>query len=167
MWSQHHGPDVKVRDVMAKDVKTLRETDTVRAAARQLAEHRIGGMPVVDGSGTLVGILTELDVLEALKTQHKKLRMLMPPEISFGISFVQVMEEREATLAFEEIGDRPVSGIMTTDVAAVAPDDAIEHAIQLMVQRKVHRLPVAEGGKVVGILTRGDVLRGFFRSLVE
>jgi CBS domain-containing protein len=56
---------------------------------------------------------------------------------------------------------------MSKDVAAIGADDAVERAIQLMVKRKVHRLPVVERGKVVGVVTRGDILRGFFRSLPQ
>lgn len=152
---------------MGKDVKSLRPTDTLRTAAERLAQHGIGGMPVVDASGAVQGVLTEYDILEALKTQHKTLRMLMPPQISFGISFVEVLEDREAAKAFAEIGDRTVGEVMTKDVAAIDADETIERAIQLMVKRKVHRLPVVEKGKVVGVVTRGDILRGFFRSLPQ
>jgi len=148
-----------------KDVQALRPTDSLRDAAERLAAHGIGGMPVLDASGGLQGIVTEFDILEAMKTQNRTLRMLMPPQISFGISFVEVLEDREAAKAFAEIGDRPVADVMTTDVAWIAADESLEHAIQLMVHRKVHRLPVVDGGKVVGVVTRGDILRGFFRSL--
>jgi len=64
-------------------------------------------------------------------------------------------------------GDRPVAEVMSKDVAAVGADETVERAIQLMVKRKVHRLPVVDRGKVVGVLTRGDILKGFFRSLPE
>lgn len=158
---------MKVREVMTKEVETLLPTDTVRIAAKRLAARGVGGMPVVDNAGSLKGVLTEFDILEAMKTQHKRLKMLMPPEISFGISFVEVLEEREAAKAFEEIGDRPVGDVMSKEVAWVAMDETVEHAIQLMVNRKVHRLPVVDRGKVVGVVTRGDILRGFFRSLPE
>lgn len=157
---------MQVRDVMSPGVKTLQPSDTVRRAVRLLAEHGVGGMPVVE-EGALVGLLSETDVLEGLRTHHKKLRMLMPPEISFGISFVEVLEEREASKALEEIGDASVTDIMTKDVATVSPEASIGQAIRTMVQREVHRLVVVERDKVVGIVTRGDVLRGFLRSLAE
>ena len=158
---------MKVREVMQTDVKVLHPSDSLLTAAKRLAEHGIGGMPVCDPSGALQGVITEYDILEAMKTQHKTLKMLMPPQISFGISFVEVLEDREAAKAFEEIGARPVSEVMTRDVAWVGADEKVERAIQIMVKRNVHRLPVVEHGKVVGVLTRGDVLKGFFRSLPE
>ena len=158
---------MQVREVMTGSVETLLPTDTVRIAAKRLAARGVGGMPVVDAAGALQGVLTEFDILEAMKTQHKRLKMLMPPEISFGISFVEILEDREATKAFDEIGDRPVGDVMSKDVAWVAADATVERAIQLMVNRKVHRLPVVDRDKVVGVVTRGDILRGFFRSLPE
>jgi len=158
---------MKVHEVMTKNAETLLPTDSVRIAAKRLAARGVGGMPVVDNAGSLKGVLTEFDILEAMKTQHKRLKMLMPPEISFGISFVEILEEREAAKAFEEIGDRAVGDVMSKDVAWVAVDETVERAIQLMVNKKVHRLPVVDHGKVVGVVTRGDILRGFFRSLPE
>ena len=91
--------------------------------------------------------------------------MLMPPEIAFGISFVEIVRDREALSAFAELGDRPIADIMSRDVFAVAPSDDVEKVIQTMVKRRVHRVPVLEGGKLVGIVTRADILRGFFRTL--
>lgn len=156
---------MKVRDVMSGDPISLKLTATLREAAITLADESVGGCPVVDPAGRIVGMLSEVDILEALKTQNKELRMLMPPEITFGISFVEIIREREAFSAFQEIETKLVKDIMTREVFWVSPEDNVEAAIQLMVKHKVHRIPVVEGGKLVGILTRGDVLRGFFRTV--
>ncbi len=154
-----------IRDVMSKDPITLKPTATLREAAIILADESVGGCPVVDDDGRIIGMLSEVDILDALKTQHKELRMLMPPEITFGISFVEIIKEREALAAFKEVENRLVKDIMTKEVHAVGPDDSVERAIRLMVQHKIHRIPVVEGNRLVGILTRGDVLRGFFRQM--
>ncbi len=154
---------MRVRDVMSKNPITIRPTTTLREAAITLAEESVGGCPVVDARGKLVGMLSEVDILEALKTQNKELRMLMPPEITFGISFVEVIKEREASTAFKEVESKLVRDVMTKDVHAVSPEDRVEDAIRLMVRHHIHRIPVIEGDRLVGILTRGDVLRGFFR----
>lgn len=156
---------MKVREVMSPNPFTLPPTTTVATAAVALSESKVGGCPVVDASGKVVGMLTEMNILEALRTQHKELKMLMPPELSFGISFVEIVTKREAASAFEDVGNWPIERIMTTDIVSVGPDDELETAIQLMVKHRIHRLPVMEAGKVVGILTRTDILRGFFRTL--
>lgn len=154
---------MRVRDVMSKDPITLRPTATLREAAITLAEESVGGCPVVDQRGKVIGMLSEVDILEALKTQSKELRMLMPPEITFGISFVEVIKEREALAAFREAETELVKDLMTKEIHAVSPGDPVERAIRIMVQHRIHRIPVIEGDRLVGILTRGDVLRGFFR----
>ena len=154
-----------IRDVMSKEPITLKPTATLREAAITLADESVGGCPVVDTGGHLLGMLSEVDILEALKTQHKELRMLMPPEITFGISFVEIIKEREALAAFKEVEDRTVQDLMTKEIHSVGPEDPVEKAIQIMVQHKIHRIPVVEGGRLVGIVTRGDVLRGFFRHV--
>ena len=154
---------MRVRDVMSMDPVTLRPTASLREAALTLAEESVGGCPVVDDRGNVVGMLSEVDILEALKTQNKELRMLMPPEIMFGISFVEVIKERDALAAFKELEGKRVVDAMTKEVHAVGPGDPVERAIRIMVERRIHRVPVIEGDRLVGILTRGDVLRGFFR----
>jgi len=156
---------MKIRDVMSKDPLTLKPTATLREAAITLADESVGGLPVVDDSGRVIGMLSEVDILEALKTQHKELRMLLPPEITFGISFVEVIKEREAVAAFKDVEAKIVRDIMTPGVQSVGPDDEVARAIDLMVKHRVHRVPVLEKGVLVGIVTRGDILRGFLRQV--
>jgi CBS domain-containing protein len=156
---------MKVRDVMSENPFALPPTASVAAAAIALAESKVGGCPVVDASGRVVGMLTELNVLEALKTQHKELKVLMPPEISFGISFVEIVKTTEAASAFAEVGEWPIERIMTREVVSVGPEDDIERAIQLMVKHRIHRVPVIERRTLVGIVTRTDILKGFFRTV--
>jgi CBS domain-containing protein len=157
---------MKVRDIMAAHPVALRPDDTIREATAKLAASGVGGAPVVDEVGRLLGVLSEVDVLEALKTEHRTLRMLMPPEIAFGIDFVEIVKERDALEAFRETGDTPVSEVMTRDVVTVEPEESVERVIPLMVKQRVHRIPVVEEGKLVGVVTRGDVLRGFFREVM-
>lgn len=98
---------------------------------------------------------------------HKVLQMLMPPEITLGISFVEAVNEREALAAFKEVEDKRVQDVMTKEIHSVGPDEKVERAIERMVQDRIHRIPVVEKGKLVGILTHGDVLRGFFRPAMR
>ena len=138
---------LKIRDVMSEEPITLKPTATLREAAITLADESVGGCPVVDDRGRILGMLSEVDILEALKTQHKELRMLMPPEITFGISFVEIIKEREALAAFKEVEDRLVRDLVTKEIHSVRPEDSVEKAIRIMVQHKIHRIPVVEGGR--------------------
>lgn len=156
---------MKVEEVMTKNPFVLRPDDTLREAAVKLADSNVSGAPVVDDNGLIIGVLSEVDILEALKTHYKGLRMLMPPEITFGISFVEVVRERDALKAFQELKDVTVKDVMKRPPIIVSPAEKVESAIRLMVEHKISRVPVVEGQKVVGIVTRGDVLKGFFRQI--
>src|SRR3989304_3412531 len=103
---------MKVRDVMSGDPISLKLTATLREAAIPLADESVGGCPVVDPAGRIVGMLSEVDILEALKTQNKELRMLMPPEITFGISSVEITREGQASSASQE--NASLSGMIST-----------------------------------------------------
>ena len=154
-----------VREVMTENPFMLKSGETLREAAVKLADFNVSGCPVVNDRDEIVGVLSEVDILEALKTQYKELRMLMPPEITFGISFVEVVKERDAVKAFQELTDIKIEDVMKKPPITVSPGDKVERAIQLMVDNKISRIPVVEGRRVVGIVTRGDVLKGFFRRV--
>jgi len=155
---------LKVDEVMTKSPFTFRPDQTLREAAVKLANLNVSGAPVVSETGEILGVLSEVDILEALKTQYKALKMLMPPEITFGISFVEVVKERDAIWAFQELKDVKVKDVMKKPIT-VNPGDKVESAIKLMVEHKISRVPVVDHDKVVGIITRGDVLKGFFRQV--
>ena len=155
---------MKVDEVMTKSPFTLRPDQTLREAAIKLADMNVSGAPVVSETGEILGVLSEVDILEALKTHYKELKMLMPPEITFGISFVEIVKERDAIRAFQELKDVKVKDVMKKPIT-VSPGDKVENAIKLMVEHKISRVPVVDHDKVIGIITRGDVLKGFFRQV--
>ena len=148
---------------MAKEVTTVRPDTLVKDAAALLAERNISGVPVVDGD-KIVGIFTEADVLRSIKTTKKDLRLVYPSISSLGIAFQEEITQREILEAYNEIGLMPVKEVMTKEVYAVEADISITDAIMKMVRNDIHRLPVIEKGKLVGIVTRGDVIRGLARN---
>ena len=150
----------------ANNPSTLSPDQPLREAAVKLADYNISGAPVVGENGEILGVLSEVDILEALKTHYKALRMLMPPEITFGISFVEVVKERDAVKAFQELKDIKVKDVMKSPIT-VSSAEKVENAIKLMVEHKISRVPVVESKKVVGIVTRGDVIKGFFRQVSQ
>ncbi len=155
---------MKVEEVMTRKPSTLLPNQTLREAAVNFADWNVSGAPVVGRDGEILGVLSEVDILEALKTHYKALKMLMPPEITFGISFVEVVKERDAVKAFQELRNVTVRDVMKKPIT-VAPSDKVEGAIKLMVEHKISRVPVVEEGKLVGIVTRGDIIKGFFRQM--
>lgn len=150
---------MKVREVMTKTVTTVTPDTLVKDAAAILALRNISGVPVVDG-GKIVGIFSEADVLKSIKTTKKDLRLVYPSISSLGIAFQEEVTQREIIEAYEEIGRKPVKDVMSTRVVTVAPDITINEVIIQMVQKSINRLPVVDKNVLVGIITRGDVIRG-------
>jgi len=150
---------LKVRQVMSTPVITIGPDTLVKDASTLLALKNISGVPVVDGQ-RIVGMFSEADVLRSIKTTKKDLRLIYPSISSLGIAFQEEVTQREIIEAYNEVGTRPVKEVMTKDVDTVGPDMTVNDVIAKMVQKGTITIPVVEKGAIVGIVTRGDVIRG-------
>ncbi len=144
-----------VRDVMTHPVQSVRPETPLKEVARLLIDHRISGLPVVDDSGKVLGVVSEGDLL--MKGQEHGAVHHRPLARIFGES-----EETRRLLAKAEA--RTAGDAMTTPALTIDAGRPINVAATLMVERKVNRLPVTEDGRLVGIVTRADVVRTFVRS---
>jgi len=153
-----------VKEIMVKKVVVLHPEDTVADALSKFAESNISGCPVIDDQDVVIGMLSETDILGHLKTQYKSLKMKYPPEIMFGIAFEEVKKERELPKAFGEIGEMKVKELMERDVVFATVEDTVERVVRLMVKNKINRVPIVKDGKLVGIVTRGDVIGGLYKD---
>ncbi|HUU06922.1 MAG TPA: CBS domain-containing protein [Thermoplasmata archaeon] len=156
---------VKIRDIMTSPVITIDPEATVKDAAALLAEKNVSGAPVVD-DGKIVGIFSEADVLRSLKTTKKDMRLIFPSISSIGIAFQEQVTQREILEAYEEIGHMRVRDVMSKDVKTVESGITVNEAIVKMVSNGINRLPVIEDGALVGIVTRGDVIKGLAKETV-
>lgn len=152
------------KDIMVKEVITLHPEDTLAQAATKFAEHNVSGCPVTDDENSIVGMLSEADILGHMKTQYKSLKMKFPPEVMFGISFEEKVTDKEIDQAFGEIGSAKVKDLMRRDVSVATTRDTIESVVRLMVKMKINRVPVVKDGDLVGIVTRGDIIRGLYEN---
>ncbi len=151
---------MKIRDVMREPVITCQINDTIRTVASSLKQHDISGMPVMDGD-QLAGIVTESDVLNLLELpEHRRNLWLPSPLEIIEIPLRELIGWEEAKKALEDVGEKPVHTIMTKRMHTISPDDSIEDASTMMVNHRINRLPVIENDKVIGIVTRGDIIRG-------
>ena len=123
------GP-VRVRDYMATDLVTLRPETEILRAVHALVENDIAAAPVVDDAGALVGILTERDCMRVV--------------LNAGY--------------YSEYGGR-VDEFMSKNVETIAADDSIVDAAKLFFGQRFHRYPVLENGRLVGQISRRDVMR--------
>lgn len=151
-----------VEKVMTREVVTLNPYMSLRDAAQVLANHGISGAPVVDADGILVGILTESDILRAVESATDRIKMVFPSLHTMGVFFEMSRGEVEILKAFEEEANTIVADIMTKKVDTCTPGDAVSEAARTLITKDINRLPVLdEEGRLVGILTRGDIVRSF------
>jgi CBS domain-containing protein len=141
---------MKVRDVMTQPVVSIDLEAPISLAIRLMLQKRISGLPVVDASENLVGIVTEGDFLRRVETgtrhaQPRWLEFLMGPGL--------LAEE------FTKTHGRKVSEVMTHDVKTVDEDTPLSDVVALMERNGIKRIPVLRGKKLVGIVTRANLLR--------
>lgn len=119
---------MRAEEVMTKKVMTVTEQQTKREAARLLSEHRISGLPVVNGEKVVVGVVTEFDIIS-----------------------------KEG---------QTVGEIMTRGVISITPDTDLEEVRHILVNERIKRLPVLDQGRLVGIVSRADLVREVARHWV-
>lgn len=146
---------MNVADVMTRHVISVSPDASVEAAAKQMLERGISGLVVVDDKGELAGVITEGDLLrrDELGTERSRpwwLRLLVSPG-------------RQA-LDFTRTHGRRVRDVMTEDVVTVAATATLEEVVELMEQHRIKRVPVTEENRVVGVVSRADLLRALVVS---
>ncbi len=141
------------RDIMQTDVVTIGPDATVRELADLLATSKISGVPVVDAEGAVVGVVTEGDIVLQDAGLHFPHYMQFLDSIIY-LESVSKFEER-----FRRTFGTKVADVMSTEVVSVAPDASIYDVATLMADRDVNRVPVLEEGRLVGIITRADVVQ--------
>jgi len=149
---------LKAVDIMTKEVKTVTEETSVRDLARILTENRIGSVPVVDADGKLIGIVTESDLIEQDKNLH------IPTVISLFDWIIYLESEKKFERELKRMTARTVGDIYTRDVITIAPSTPVSEIADTMSNRKIHTLPVVDEGRLVGIVSRIDLIRSMVGS---
>jgi CBS domain-containing protein len=135
-------------EIMTSTIHSVRPSDPVRKVVGLLCKHRISGVPVVDGKGRLAGLISERDVLEAMYPDRPELR-----------------QRRAGTpggRGEREVGSIASSEIMVREVITAAPDTDILRLASMMAVNKIRRIPIVEEGRLIGIVSQGDVYRAIF-----
>jgi CBS domain-containing protein len=144
---------ITAKDIMATDLITVTPDMDISRAAKILLDHRINGVPVVDDSGRLVGILCQSDLI----TQQKKLPI--PTLFTFLDGLIRLTSMKQLEKQVSKIAALTVSEAMTPDPVTIRPDTGIETVASLMVDNNFHTLPVVKDSNLVGIIGKEDVLR--------
>ena len=143
---------LKVRDIMTTELITVSpETEILQAAETLLGNH-INGVPVVDDSGKLVGILCQSDLIAQQK------RLPIPSFFTFMDGLIETSSAKRIEKEIQKIAAITVAQAMTPNPVFVEPDMGIEVVAGLMVDSGLHTIPVLDEGKLVGIVGKEDVL---------
>lgn len=146
---------MKVRDVMSKVVITTTADTPLKDAALHLAREGVSGLPVVDVDGAVIGVFSEADVIAKEGNEHKA-----------GGFLAWFLDPGDPWLD-ERMAARTVGEAMSSPAIVITPGTSVSDAATLMIEDGVNRLPVVDGGKLVGLVTRADLVRAFVRSDAE
>ncbi len=140
---------MQVRDVMTRNVISVVIGETVLNAVNAMLQNRISGLPVIDAQGSLVGMVTEGDFLRRgeIGTQRRR-----PKWLEFLVGPGRLADE------YVHASGRKVQEVMTSDPVTVSEDDSLETVVELMERRHIKRLPVLHDGKMVGIVSRANLM---------
>lgn len=151
---------MQASDIMTRQVITINAGSTVAEAAKRMLDHHISGMPVVDAEDRVVGIISEGDLLRRseINTAHDASGRRRSWWLGlFAGPFAQQPEELADAYAKEH--SRAVRDVMTRNVACVSADASLEEVVSTMESRRIKRVPVVSEHRIVGIISRANVMR--------
>ena len=137
----------KAEEIMSTDVVTVHPKDSLHTVAKVLSDNNTSGAPVVDDIGRIVGIVSEHDIVNYLSTFDEKELEVVDSE---GLPrLAQIYIQASA---------KPVEEVMITEVVYAKPETNIEELARLMTENNINRVPIVVKGKMVGIVSRMDIL---------
>jgi CBS domain-containing protein len=149
---------MKASEIMTLGVVTVRPEASLKEAASLMLERGISGLPVVDASGRLVGMVTEGDLLRRVETATERSR---PRWLEFLLGSGRLANEYVHSHA------RKVQDVMTPEVITVSKDAPLQDVVSILEQRRIKRVPVTRGDKLVGIISRASLVQALARLAQE
>jgi len=143
----------KVADVMTREVITVTPETPLRELASILSDKNINGVPVVDDKGNVLGVVCESDLVNQNRPLH------IPTVFVILDSVIPLESPWHLQKEFKRIAATTVGDIYTRPAVCVGPDTDLSEIAQIMSKRKLYTLPVCEGGKLVGVIGKADVIR--------
>lgn len=146
-----------VADIMTKDVVSIKGTTTVREMAGIFDKMRFGTLPIVDDAGNLTGIVSASDLIEQDRPLH------IPTVISLFDWVIPLGGEGSLQRELNKITAQTAAELASQHAVTVTPSDSVSSAAEIMSSKKLHSLPVVEGKKLVGMVSRIDIIRSMNR----
>lgn len=141
---------MRARDIMTREPVTVPPETPLEAVAARMAERGISGLPVVDGAGKLLGLVTDGDLMRRLSAKEDK-------PASFFAALLGANADQ--AIAYARAHGRRVRDVMSTDLATVQEDATVEEVAHILESRRIRRVPVLRGEQLVGVVSRADLLR--------
>ena len=157
---------MKIQDAMEKEIIKFNVDDRIIDVAGSLRENKISGAPVVDKEGKLAGIISEGDIMRLIEVHSPHINLILPAPLDLiELPLRMKYEIDEIAEDMNKAASLLIGEIMTKKVVTIDPDSDISDAAQLMDTHDVKRLPVVDSaGKMVGIITRGDIIGAMVRG---
>jgi CBS domain-containing protein len=149
-----------VRDIMETDVPTVRPGDSVETVLRVMRQNELPGVPVVNDGGRPVGIITDADLV--ISEEGADLHLPHYFELFGGVVFLEPLRRFEARL--RKAFSSTAGDLMTEDPITIEAERSVQEAARVIAERRHNRLPVVEHGRLVGVVTRLDVLDALTRE---
>lgn len=143
-------------EIMTREVVTVTPEMGVEELAVLLREKKIGGAPVVDGKGMLLGVVTESDLIDQNKKVH------IPTVLSILDSLIFLENPAKLDQEIRKMTGTKVADIYTHKPLTVSETASIEELATIMADRRVHTLPVTSEGRLVGVIGKSDIIRAMF-----
>lgn len=146
----------KAEDIMSTDIVTVHPKDSIHSVAKVLAEKNTSGVPVIDDIGRIVGIVSEHDIVSYISRFDDS-----------ELEVVDSMNLPHLAHIYLQISAKEVEEIMTPEVITAKPITSIDHCAKLMTRNNINRIPIVEKGKLVGMVSRIDILRNIGQVALE
>lgn len=144
--------------IMTRNVVTARPGDTVAHVAHMLSGNKISAVPVCDADGTVLGMVSEGDLMRPFIATNVERRARWLTLLAEGTDLAPEFVE-EVRLDRHDVRD-----LMTTAVISASESTSVTDLAELMARNRIKRVPILRGGKLVGIVSRADVIRAIARS---
>ena len=142
------------KDIMTADVITTTSNQSIKELSELFVKHKINGVPVVDGNGEVIGVVTQGDLIEQQKNLHIPTVIALFDAVLFMESAKKFEEEAK------KLTGKTVDDIYHRNPITVTPSTEVNEVATLMAEKDVHTVPVVSGGKLVGIIGKIDVIKG-------
>ena len=142
-----------VKEIITTAVRAARPEDPVREVAATMCLHKFSGLPVVDAAGKIVGVISEKDNLHGMFPKFEDL------VTSSGLVDFEALEHEYQNMVNLKVGD-----LMSQRIITVEPEMPVLKAASIMFRNRIRRIPVQQDGRLVGIISIGDVHKAIFRQ---